>query len=477
MTNKKINLNKRDQSVSTPLFQKLAAARYVCGQRAPYMLPAIMKLVPVVQKSGPQSVPTLGVDARLRLYINESFAAKLSHEELATILIHEVLHVLFKHFRRADALQIKSHEDRLNWNLAGDCAINTVLKDMGMAFPQWKSILEDGEELPEGKTPDSLVGVFPSDFNLEDGKLTEYYYAEITKQASEQQANKSAGDGSDGSGMRAKAKGVMSGECGEAAGNPGGYEHPTDGSTGPDGDQVHPGRSEADVDVTAQQVAQNVSTEAQKGHGNIPAGLKLWADEVLKPPKIRWQQKLKDVINRSVTWVAGQKQTKWSRYSRRQAGVGFGFGKPVIPKQISPVPNVAVIGDTSGSMGKEELSRVLAETAEIAKQVRGSITFMAADCTTQQPKQVKRPKEIAEMLSGGGGTSFIPPLKFFEQEATPKPDIVVYITDGGGDAPVLPPKGIKVIWVLVGPWKTRPCRADDFSRPINWGDFIEVDDD
>lgn len=56
-------------------------------------------------------------------------------------------------------------------------------------------------------------------------------------------------------------------------------------------------------------------------------------------------------------------------------------------------------------------------------------------------------------------------------ELHPRPEILVYATDGCGPAPLAPPPGLHTIWLLVGRCRQRPMFPAD-----PWGVFVEVDD-
>jgi predicted metal-dependent peptidase len=81
-------------------------------------------------------------------------------------------------------------------------------------------------------------------------------------------------------------------------------------------------------------------------------------------------------------------------------------------------------------------------------------------------------REVVRHLKGGGGTDFVP---VFEAAAhmRPRPEVLVFCTDGMGPAPAEPPYPLRVIWLLVGPYKQRPYA---YNGPITYGEFIEVDD-
>ena len=56
----------------------------------------------------------------------------------------------------------------------------------------------------------------------------------------------------------------------------------------------------------------------------------------------------------------------------------------------------------------------------------------------------------------------------------PRPQVVVFATDGQGPAPTHAPQGVSVIWLLLGDSR-KPYSGSGYG-PIDWGDFITVPD-
>ena len=105
--------------------------------------------------------------------------------------------------------------------------------------------------------------------------------------------------------------------------------------------------------------------------GNVPGGLLRWAEEILNP-KINWRKVLAAELRRAVAEVSGAVDYSYRRPSRRAAVTG----NVVLPALRRPVPEVAVVCDTSGSMTEDLLAMVLAEVEGLmralglARQVR-----------------------------------------------------------------------------------------------------------
>lgn len=438
----------------------LATGRIIAKQKAPYMASAIFALIP---KEMP-GLATMAVTERGVLLWDPEWLKTLTPDQVGWVLLHEASHLLRDHCKRCKTY---AADPRL-WNIAADAEINDDIREM------------------HGNLPDGAI--YPELLGCEKGGVAETYYGALRKQAQPKQGSEGSGEGQgedgDGSGG-GKGKGgekeqqgkdskdgkdgkpsPAGGWCGSGAGRkvPG---EPEDGTGG------GPGRSHADLQRVRLQVAEAVRAESAKGQGNVPAGLRVWADGLLKPAKVPWRQLLARAIRGALAYQAGSVDYSYSRPARRQGAVGWGRGMPVLPTLRGPRPRVAVAIDTSGSMGRGEIERAASECAGILKATAADVALLACDAAVHTVTQLRHPRELAQALKGGGGTSFVP---IFQTIAAMRdaPGILVILTDGGGDAPATPPKNIdRVIWVLVGSHKCRPFFHD--ASP-GFGTFVEVDE-
>jgi predicted metal-dependent peptidase len=256
--------------------------------------------------------------------------------------------------------------------------------------------------------------------------------------------------------------------CGGCAGNPGDAE--------PEDDPQ--GRKDSEVAVLKQATALAIQQHAkQHGVGSVPAGMVRWAEKLTTPAKVMWQQKLAMLGRSAVARRAGATDYTFNRVSRRQAGYGFGVGKMIAPALISRQPNVVIALDTSGSMGQSEVNRAVTEAEAIMRSIGGEVHLIACDCRVHATMKVKTVRELLAQIKGGGGTDFRP---VFEELSNlrPEPDVMIFITDGGGWAPEFPPGKTKVIWLLVGAHRMKPMIVSTGPgyKSVGYGDFIEVDE-
>jgi predicted metal-dependent peptidase len=436
--------------------EKLAAGRLMCKGRAPYLATAIDALVPQEL----EGLGTVGVTDRGVLLWDPAVVSGWSVDEISGVMEHEVWHVLRDHAGRCKKMAAEPHL----FNIAGDMEINDDLKAAGVKLPKFK---ED-----KSKTADSAV--YPG--------LFEEYYQALRQQAQDQtEAGKgkpgdqkgssegqegAGGDEGEGEGPSGQGDGsprVGGGWCGSAAGRALPNEPKSEGAAGGQAD----GRTEGELASIRQQTAEAIQAHAAKGQGRLPDSALRWAQEALKPPKVPWGQKLARMARGCVAFRAGSQDYHYGRPSRRQSAVGFGLGRAVLPAMRQPIPEVLVVVDTSGSMGTSEMDRALSETNAILKATSANVSFMACDAEVHSLQPIRRWQDALKLLKGGGGTDFRP--VFEAMEKMPRtPDVMVFVTDGCGPAPELPPVKTTVIWLLVGPYRQPAAK---------WGMTIEVDED
>jgi predicted metal-dependent peptidase len=416
--------------------QILSAGRFLARKRAPYFRSILLALVT-------RPMPGLGtvaVTAHGFFLYDPEVIGKWTVEQMAGAWIHESLHKLNLHGKRQG---LRDHD---RWNIACDLAINTTVRELGLPLPE-------GSLFPEAMKPP-----------MEPGLPADAYYAELTKRASQQPRQ---GQGQPGPGGGAEGQqGVPSPgapACGKGwCGSGGGHAVPNEPEAG-DAEA----RTEGSLERAVRETAEAIKDAASKGRGSVPSSLARWADEALQPPKVPWRQKLGRIARRAVAWSLGAVDHRYDAPSRRQAGIGYGVGRPILPRLRRPVPRVAIAVDTSGAMGRDELRAAAAEVKGVLSATGADVDFMACDAVIHGGvRKVATVEDACARLVGGGGTDFRPVFTAIA-ELNPRPEILVFITDGCGPAPAAPPPRTQVIWVLIGRYR---------QTPASWGDVIEVDD-
>jgi predicted metal-dependent peptidase len=373
----------------------LAAARLWATDRFPYLASGLFGAeVVAAQGSG-----TVSVDERWRMRADPDLTAGWTAAQLGSVLVHHVCHLLRSHGERAQATGVGPADAR-NWVRAADAEINDDLIPAGLDLP--------------GRP------VLPRDLGAEDGLLAEQYFR--------------AASTTDRSGQ-VKAEGEAAGEWLDCGSGADGVPRPDDGSGG---------LSQWQADLLRRQVAQDVIAHAKQA-GTVPGGLLRWAQEMLSP-KVNWRKLLAAELRRAVAEVAGAVDYSYRRPSRRASVAG----NVVLPALRRPVPEVAVVCDTSGSMTEDLLAAALAEVEGLlralglARQVR----VLACDAAAGPAQRVSSARQV--QLTGGGGTDMGSGIAA-AVALRPRPAVTVVLTDGYTPWPAEAPKGTRVVVGLLGP--------------------------
>ncbi|MGW3352946.1 vWA domain-containing protein [Nonomuraea rubra] len=365
---------------------KLLAARYRAANDRPYLASALYSLT-VVPTS---RVPTMAVDRHWRCYVSPAFVEATSVPELAGVWIHELAHVLRDHHGRADRLPAADQRDRLRVNVAQDCEINDDL-------------LADGLALPEGR-------VEPRTFGLATGRLFEEYLPQLPPSA-------------------------VCSDCGSGAhGTPADWEITGDGPGGV---------STVEADAVRRHTAEAMRAH-RRNRGSLPAGWQRWAEEILEPT-VDWRRVLAGAVREAVAWATGAVDYTYHRPSRRTAALRG----VVLPSLRRPLPVVAIVIDTSGSMGEDDLAAALAEVTGVLREVGVSgnrVTVLACDADVHTAARVTSAQQVN--LAGGGGTDMR--VGITAALALPeRPGIVIVLTDGFTPWPEAPSSS-RLIAALIG---------------------------
>lgn len=427
--------------------ENLSAARFLLIRQRPYMAHALFSLVPVpVEQMARRFLGAMGVDQYWRLYYDPEAVGRWQAPEVAGVLYHELWHLL------------NAHHDRLKvWppliaNLGGDLAINSIIQ-------------REALPLPEGV-------VMPEQFGFPPNLTAEEYCDLLQKQAEEQatgaqgsspqgqhggasrqsaqsdsarhQENGSSGQSAQGSSAREQSEpGLLVPNHGSCAhGQPEPWELPA-GAT--DVQSV----DEARAELIRRQTAQAILEHA-KNQGDIPGEMVRWARDKLEP-KVDWRRVLRAAVQGALAWTAGMSDYTYRKPNRRHSVLGG----VILPSLQKPLPIVAVVVDTSGSMSDRELSQALAEVSGVLRQVR-QVTVLSVDCAVHHVQRVFRAEQV--QLIGGGGTDMDKGIHA-AMKLKPTPNVIVVITDGYTDWPPNPPPRTKVVVALTNRKQTAPSWA------------------
>jgi predicted metal-dependent peptidase len=374
----------------------LAAGRIWAASRFPYLATGLFG-AQVVAAPG---IGTVAVDESWRLHADPTLTAGWTPAQLGSVLVHHVCHLLRAHAERAAAVGVPPDQAR-RWVRAADAEINDDLVPAGLDLP--------GEP------------VLPGHLGAENGLLAEQYYAAgaVTGHAF-RPSGQAAGDG-------------WNLDCGSGA----------DGCQRPWDSAGAAGLSPWQARLLVRQVAQDCVRHGREA-GSVPAGLLRWADELLEPT-IDWRKALAAEVRRAVADTAGAVDYSYRRPSRRASVAG----DVVLPALRRPVPEVAVVCDTSGSMTEELLAAALAEVEGLLRAVGlyRQLRVLACDTAVGSARRVSSARQVE--LVGGGGTDMGAGIAAAGL-LRPRPAITVVLTDGFTPWPDEPPRAMRVVVGLLG---------------------------
>lgn len=380
------------------------AARVRLGQQRPYLASILFRLAPVAKPG----LKTMAVDKYARLYFDPE--VNWTVPQTATVLYHEVCHLLRDHAGRSEALGIEAMNHKA-WNVCADMEINDDIE-------------------AEGKMDWPFTVCTPSRMGEKDGDFAEEYYSRLPK-SKVPSPGKGSGEPQPGSGT-----------CGGCAGSPGEWEDSPPASAGGEKDAT-PGLSPTEMDILRHKVASDIR-EHVRNRGTVPGHLNDWASLILEP-KVDWRKVLKSAIRHAMADIAGMVDYSYMRPSRRQSAVP----QVVLPTLRQPVPNIAVVVDTSGSMSDEDIATVLGEINGVLKQcgTRNGVDAIVCDAAVHGAQRVFKAEQIK--ISGRGGTDMR--IGIEAAMARPvKPHAIIVLTDGETPWPEAPYAGTRVVAAIVG---------------------------
>lgn len=412
-------------------------ARAYCAEKLPWFSPALFQC----QIELTNQVPLAAIDQNLNVYFNPESVQKIiasadresALSQLGFVWIHEISHILREHGDRAKAFNAKHGL----WNKAADLEINDS-KWEGLAPPEIFPLL------------------FPEDYQLPPGQLTEYYYQQL--EAQERQKKKKEGkdqqeDGPSNPGDENKTDSQGNDDSdtkqpddqnnpNDKEGNQESDHHdegsgvhgvPRDWELDQEGEekevQLQQGKQEKDemeVEMIRKAVAQ--AMKDHKDQGNIPGGWERWAEEHLKPT-IDWKQVLKHRMNIAISKGIGSRvDYSYSRPSRRSSSHPD-FVLPSLRGDVSA--RLAVVVDTSGSIKDHELARIMGEVMGILQIYKTPVTVIPCDARAYTPIELASTSDLVKLkkLPGGGGTNMVVGIEA-ALKLQPKPDSILVLTDG-----------------------------------------------
>ena len=361
----------------------------------PYLASAVARF-PMVIADESTWCNTLATDGYC-IYVNTSYCAKLPVESISFIIAHEVLHCVLGHIdrtgdRRPDV-----------WNLAIDYATNVLLVDFGFQMPS------DGlyDRKFRGMTAEAIYDLLASSAE----KKSQNSLMEVAN-SEDQSSYRNGGfdlhlSPDDERGLQLRGKDFPSPEE----------------------------RKRIRILLTKE--------INQKTKGNI-AGL--------------MEQEIKKATLSEVPWhvllsrfFTGLRRDDYRMMPPNKKHIHNGI---YLPSMGVPGPDHLVVAiDTSGSMSRDDLARVLAEIDKLRSVTQCAMTLIQCDAAIHKVNHYDEYQEVSfdnYQFFGRGGTNFVPVFQWIQRNVFKEfstIDALIYLTDGFGDFPERSP-AYPVLWIM-----------------------------
>lgn len=395
--------NKRSENLSTTIAAMLSKAPFFGGL-----------LLDLCELHEVEELPFPACTDGKNIYLHTETFGKWPLPERVFVLAHEVLHVVWQHCGRFKLYMDQGAVAGLPYhpeaaNLAADAIINAALREC-------------------------QVGSMPS---------VGFLHKKIDGSMGFEEAYKIVYEENSGGG---KGRGK-----GEGNGDGSGGDSPQDGCTldGHMPSDPTAGPSEAE---TARAIKQ--AQTAAKAFGNMPASLEALIGQ-LTTPKISWREHLRDALTKI---TRGNDARSWSRVNRRRLSL---MGQ-VWPGSVGlTLGRVVIALDTSASVSEAEHVAFASEiTGFFTEAVPEGVTLLWIDTRVQRVDELDTIDDYLGILERacprGGGTAFTPAFKWVRENMFEPPEMLIYLTDGEGDAgPEV--ANYPTVWVTTNallPWGT-----------------------
>jgi len=377
-----------------------------------------------------------------RIYFDIDFYARLDPDERLFVLAHEAWHCALLHFAR------RQDRDHRLFNMAADLEIHFILSDEGLRAPfvlphnwYWRGL--SAEEIYE-----QYAGFRECNPRCWEGE------GETGACESEhiRRGSGADGDGFDSHLDKAGEWRPGSGDDSEKFPDRKGIGHDPDYNP-----HVRPGAEER-----CRERLTSAAQQYERVRGKLPEALAKIVQTVLKP-EIGWRE----LLAQFVTNCYGGSR-RWLPPSRRHVWKGL-----YLQSQWSERLRAVVAVDTSGSTGGDlpkffgELNALLNSFGEY------DLTVIHCDAEVSHVEHFDDANRLDPSREwtahGGGGTSFAPVFDYVDQHPELEPSLLIYFTDGYGDAPTQAP-AYPVMWLLTkggrtpAPWGTVVQFKNDFKQ-------------
>ena len=414
-----------------------------------------------------ERIPTLAISKSGNVFqfnYNPKFLEKFNVNTIIEFIKHEILHVAFDHFSLWETPPSSPDEQRLR-NIAADMEVNCYLNvnnlqeeaKRGLEFaskkgyPNYLGTREYYKNLSneaEQKKQQAQANQLKQQCNGGQGWQSQ----QSNQQSTNSHSNKQQDSQSNQSNQSQNQSNGQQDITGYTTGyNNGGNNNQMPGSDSgsqamkdfldqfKDFDDHSQWPQEDPNSPEAKQTSQMIedmldfaAEECEKNCGEVPSEMKGRIDKIRKRPKpvADWKRYFRRYLGNEFSELIRKSKKRESRRFPDAAG-----------NRHRRKSHILVAIDTSGSVSMPEYREFFGQI----KTLTQSATFHVVECDTRIQYEYDFNGHIPEILHGGGGTSFKPPVDIFNNNKR-KYDALVYFTDGYSSIPHDTPK--ETLWVI-----------------------------
>ena len=443
--------NAKEEALKARVRQMMQSDRCRLLEQHPFVgnLAMHLDMVPVID-----SRMTTATTDGSRMFIDAEFYLKMDKDERLGIIGHEVWHCALRHFQRL------GDRNRQKFNFACDIEVDLLLHRDG-----FKVEVLPHEASWEGKSAEQIYDLmFPG---LEQFQKDDEHIFDADRLPENQNGDKNGTD-SDGNKDGKKQDKDNSDEdsrrqknsCSSGQPVTGDADLPVvihDGVIDPDFQPVREKELAEDWKDHLKNAVQCEMKNSRKGIGNLPGNVTNLIQDEDKTATLDWKKLLLDYVS---LLFGGDRQ--WLPPARR-----YVWKKLYLPSRAKKQTVEIVLAiDTSGST-TEDLPDFLAElrgmTAAFGEY---KLTIIQCDIAIHSVKEYSAEDPLPEdgfCFQGFGGTSFLEPFRYVEENMYEAPTVFIYFTDGMGQAPEKAPD-YPVIW----------CLTQEGYPPADWGIAVQI---
>lgn len=413
----------------------LSLSQYLVGFCREFA-PVVLK-IPRVYASGEYITKT---DGRV-VKVGDKFFSQSVHQQLFKLL-QVSMHVALRHNNRAREIQHNPVAIKV-WNMSTDLVINNAIKDY------IKAKLDRGEESLESEFQLKVLNMLTSsipDFNL-DELNAEQVFEKILRFIDAQQSNPNSDSSSS---TMQKLEQELDNYENEFSSNK--FEDTSKILEEAGLDSEDQENSETNNLIWSKRVDDLISKLVGTEHSNSILKLK----KELPKVKVDWTRVLRDFLT---SRLLQEREPNWKRPGRRYtAGISEYF-EPYRDRKKG-IKKLVVCWDISGSCFDDNTVAKFVANIEAVHSITACQLYLVpfdTEVVTDEVVQLHHHQKLSDLikesnlnLSGGGGTSFIPPIEYSEKLS---PDVIVVLTDCYGPFP--DPIRVPVLWASTGdtaPW-------------------------